>query len=398
METKAYDEFCVKIAADNSIEATWTMLDGRSISPKPEPNVADKDLLGRIRTNLEKLKDGSLKGREEIAQLGADLYQALFPSRVGFLFEVAYAFVLDDRLKGDRGRWLRVIVEVDPKSEAFGWPLELLYCEEKSCWLASEQSTIALSRRISSVRLPDTSPVAAPLCVLVVISQPQGLTGKAPEKILTELSTLTGVQLATDDLMASPTMKVTVLGELASYQELAGIDYAKLPATLENLRVQLSRLTANGQQPHVVHFIGHSRYYHSKAELGLVDPETRQEDWTSADDFSSLLFKDWHPRLVLLQACEDAKPGTAEAMMIFADHLAQHDIQAVVATQLAMTNDYAVKFAEGFYDALLRAKDVDEAVQAGRYKIWNAVRRGAEGTFGAPVLFTYAPQAFIQFT
>jgi len=82
--------------------------------------------------------------------------------------------------------------------------------------------------------------------------------------------------------------------------------------------------------------------------------------------------------------------------MSLADHLARFNIPAVVAMQYAITNDYATQFAVGFYEALRDGKDVDAAVQSGRWKIWSASRRGQERDFGAPVLFTYRPDCIIE--
>jgi hypothetical protein len=98
---------------------------------------------------------------------------------------------------------------------------------------------------------------------------------------------------------------------------------------------------------------------------------------------------------VLLQACQGAQSGTEPGFMSLADRIFKRDIPAVVAMQFTITNDFATIFAQGFYEALRDGRDVDAAVQIGRSKITAKVR-WTNRDFGAPVLFTYRPDAIMQ--
>ncbi|MBN2116870.1 MAG: CHAT domain-containing protein [Anaerolineales bacterium] len=388
-EKKDYDQFRLKINANDSIETTHFDTANQEY-PGPEGQVDDSEYLRQdIRNRLEKLGEGTLEG-DQIQFLGRDLYRAIFPGRVGEFFDQTLQNVLQerDRQGEKKDRWLRVIIDVHPKSSVFAWPLEFLFCPRRELWLATERSFLALSRHLTLEGTLDLSRQAPPLRALVIISDPTDLRGVISAKVLEEIGQLANTPSGGEE----KSMDVKVLGRVKNYQkETPGIDYLDQPAKYENI----TDLIKENWRPHVLHFIGHGKFDQSQGFLGLMkDEEGREVDWTSADDISQL-FSDWKPRLVLLQACQSAQSGTEPGFMSLADRIFKRNIPAVVAMQYSIANDYATIFAHGFYEALRDGKDVDAAVQIGRSKI-TAKARWAKRDFGAPVLFTYRPDAIMQ--
>jgi hypothetical protein len=394
MSEKDYDLFELKIEADNAIIITWTPQKGLEHHYKARLD-ADIQLLQKINTSIFKLEKGELKGRDEIQSLGGCLYEAIFPGKVGRLFEQALETVLYERRHGQENRWLRMIIDVEPQSPVFHWPLEFLYCPNKEQWLATARPFIALSRRTifdEDVVVVDLERAEPPLNVLVVISNPKDLGGVLSGKVLEEIATwVTADSIVQGD--HEPQMTVKVLGLVPDFEQvsISGIDYLNQPATWENLH---ELIASPPWHPHVFHFIGHGQYdqKHEVNKLALVDEEG-QPVWCDAHDISQL-FSSWLPHLVLLQACEGAASGTEPGFMSLADQLVHRNILAVVAMQFVIENNYATLFARSFYDAIRQGKDIDEAVQIGRMKICNKVL-WKDCSFGAPVLFTYTPEGII---
>jgi hypothetical protein len=226
------------------------------------------------------------------------------------------------------------------------------------------------------------------LRALIIISDPGELNGVISTKVLEEIGGLANTPAGGEE----KSMDVKVLGRVKDYQkEIPGIHYLGQVAKYENIM----DLIKEDWQPHVLHFIGHGKFEQNEGFLGLMkDEEGHQVDWASADDISQL-FSDWKPRLVLLQACQSAQSGSEPGFMSLADRIFKRNIPAVVAMQYTIANDFATMFAHGFYQALRDGKDVDAAVQIGRSKI-TAKARWTNRDFGAPVLFTYRPDAIMQ--
>lgn len=397
MGLKEYDQFVLEIQSDNTIKATLDTLDNLK-SFGTAKVVDDEYLRTDIRESINKLKLNQLDGQaEDIQRLGRDLYRAIFPNEVETLFESALKKVINDRRYKNRSRWLRVVIDVHPKSEVFFWPLEFLYCGSLGYWLAKEKPMIALSRRITfggKSGTIDLNPQGPPLRLLVIISKPKDeeLGGVITTKVLEEIGMLAEAKFGDEDSEDIKRMDVKVLGQVEGYEKkIKGIDYLDQPATFAKITELVNDLGPKDELPHVLHFIGHGKL-EQEGFLGLLN-NGGLVDWCRAEDISNL-FKDWYPRLILLQACEGAKKDPAPGLISLADQLIQRSIPAVVAMQLSITNNYATMFATGFYEALRDGKDVDEAVQNGRWKMWNA-DRGQKHHFGTPVLITYDPKGII---
>jgi len=393
MDAKDFDLFMLTVNADDTISAKLTTYDNDE-TVGPEARVDDsKYLRDDIDQDVKALRAGRLEGRQQdIQRLGRNLYRAIFPDTVGGFFEGALKTVLKDRARGNKNRWLRVIIDVHPKSvvSLASWPLEFLYCQAEDLLLATEKPYIALSRHITHPVDLSLSRQGTRLSMLVVISKPLELGGVMSTQVLVEIGKLACTDSVdeSDDESNQKQMDVKVLGKVEGYEHIPGIHYLDQLAKYENIR----ELISEGWKPHVLHFIGHGMF-EQEGFLGFEDDD-RKVSWCSAGDLTRML-TEWKPRLVLLQACQSAASGTEPAFMSLADRLFRRNIPAVVAMQFEITNDYATKFATGFYEALRDGKDVDVAVQIGRWKIFNEVK-GANRDFGAPVLFTYNPDSIIQ--
>lgn len=393
---KEYDQFELVIQSNDEIRATRDSHD--KLRETASARLIDDDqLLGYIRTGIDKLKDDE-DDLEDIERLGRDLYEAIFQGDIGKLFEESINSLMKDR-RTNKNRCLRLIIDVNPKSVVFDWPLEFLRYKDQF-WLAKEKPALTLSRRISfkgKSGIIDLNPQTPPLRLLVIVSKPtdKELGGVITTKVLEKIGSLAETDPNIEGLGTEKRMEVNVLGQISDYEKrIPGIKYLNQPATYENIINLTSELYDQDREPHVIHFIGHGKY-DREGFLGLVDREGKV-DWVRAKDISDL-FNNWKPRLILLQACEGSKKDPGPGFISLADHLIQRSVPAVVAMQFSITNNYATLFAEGFYEALRDRYNIDEAVQNGRWKMYNK-ERGQNHHFGNPVLIAYDPEVFILFS
>jgi hypothetical protein len=393
---KEYDQFQLVIQSNDEIRAIRDSHDKLREFASARLS-EDERLLEDIRKGILKLKDDK-DDLEDIERLGRDLFEAIFQGDVGKLFEESINILLKDR-RTNRNRCLRLIIDVNTKSEVFGWPLEFLRYKDLF-WLAKEKPALTLSRRISfkgKSGIIDLNPQTPPLRLLVIVSKPTDdeLGGVITTKVLERIGHLAVSDPNIEGWGTEKRMEVHVLGQIAKYEKgIPGINYLDQPATYENIINLISELYEQGEEPHVIHFIGHGKF-DQEGFLGLVDREGKV-DWVRAKDISDL-FNNWKPRLILLQACEGSKKDPGPGFISLADYLIQRSIPAVVAMQFSITNNYATLFAEGFYEALRDRYNIDEAVQIGRWKMYNK-ERGHNHHFGNPVLIAYDPEVFILFS
>lgn len=387
------DELVVEILSNNEVRAQLKLCDSGELIAV-SGRMPDGDLLRDINTDyatiLRNREEGASEEEESaLKRLGRNLYKAIFPDKVGGLFEKAlFALSKDGSIPN---RWLRVVINVAPDSKAFSLPMELLYYEAEGGgkWLAKERKgpILALSRRMTLGFGSDLPRQQSPLHVLVV-SQPQGEEERRVVK--------GHLFKAMADI--SPRMDVQVLGPVEGGHGLGDhIHFNDETAQCEEIR----RLTAGDWKPHVLHFIlGQARTTGDSGEIALVKANDKL-DWVSASDICDL-FNDWEPkqcpRVIVLQACENAVSGTEVALVRLADDLHHnYHISAVVAMQLSITNDQAAYFASGFYRELQNGKDIDEAVQSGRNEIYyRSSGRGKKSGVGAPVVFIHCPTGVIE--
>lgn len=172
-----------------------------------------------------------------------------------------------------------------------------------------------------------------------------------------------------------------VLGVVA-----APVDLEPLDVTLERQRVEtaLAGLVKQGlvelvwlegqtwrdlqralrREPwHVVHFIGHGGFdaHRDEGVLWLADDAGRARA-LHASELARLLADHADLRLVLLNACESARPGALDIFSSTATALVRRGLPAVIAMQYEITDRAAIEFARSLYEALADGLPIDAAV------------------------------------
>ncbi len=144
---------------------------------------------------------------------------------------------------------------------------------------------------------------------------------------------------------------------------------------------------------HIWHHIGHGVWDETTqtGRLLLCGHDGRQQP---VDHFDlSPLFGD-HPslRLVVLNACEGARNSRHDALGGVAVALVESGAPAVIGMQFEISDQAAIAFAEGLYEALIDGAPVDEAVTNGRRAVWSTLNRVEWAT---PVLYLRARDAVL---
>ncbi|WP_185747122.1 CHAT domain-containing protein [Humibacillus xanthopallidus] len=271
--------------------------------------------------------------------VGTLLFDSVFvgPVREAYRTSVAVA--------DDRGEGVRLLLRLAaPGLAALPW--EALYDREERNYLCRKEP---LLRQIGTTPSAPTLPLEPPLRVLALIASP---------------STLPSLDVA---------------GERARVEEALGeqIDTGwihlewLLDASWQRLHQKLLDETW-----HVLHFIGHGAYDHTRDEgvLAFVGPDGRA-DLVNASSLADLLHEArQRPRLVVLNACLTAAESADDLFSGTAAALVRSGIHAVAAMQFAISDKAAIAFARGFYMSLAHGRAIDEAMRSGRIGILGVTR------------------------
>jgi hypothetical protein len=158
--------------------------------------------------------------------------------------------------------------------------------------------------------------------------------------------------------------------------ELHWLEEATLSALLHELRTEAF---------HVFHYIGHGMYDHDVEDgVLLLEDEHGRGRPVSGTELGTILHDCTSLRLAVLNACEGARTARDDPFAGVAASLVQRDIPAVIAMQFEITDQAAVVFAEGFYEATAAGFPVDAALAEARKSIF-ADHNDIE--WGTPVLF-----------
>ena len=244
-----------------------------------------------------------------------------------------------------RGDGVRLLLRLTaPGLAALPW--EALYDREGRNYLCRKQP---LLRQIGTTPSTPTLPLQPPLRVLALIASP---------------STLPPLDVA---------------GERARLEEALGEQVKTgwihlewlVDASWQSLHEKLLEETW-----HVLHFIGHGSYDHTRDEgaLAFVGLDGRT-DLVNASSFADLLHEARQkPRLVVLNACLTAAESTDDLFSGTAAALVRSGINAVAAMQFAISDKAAIAFARGFYMSLAHGRTIDEAMRSGRIGILGVTR------------------------
>src|SRR5262249_17292774 len=145
---------------------------------------------------------------------------------------------------------------------------------------------------------------------------------------------------------------------------------------------------------HILHFIGHGGFDPTTQEgvLALADRQGKTR-LLHAPELGRLLADHQRLRLVVLNACEGAKSSEMDLFSSTAARLARRGVPAVLAMQAAITDQAALQCTSTFYQVLLAARPVDEAVAEARKAISLQTPNSLE--WGTPVLYLRAASGML---
>ncbi len=303
----------------------------------------DKDLqifllkVGRPRQGSSR---GIPRPMQEISDFGSRLYDAVFSGPVrDVLVKARYEME-------QRGCGLRIKLRLGAAPELASLPWEFL-CDGRD-YLALNPD-LPIVRHLDLPQPPRPLHVDLPLRILVTISAPNTLppllVDVEREKITTALESLTGAGLV--DLTFTP------------------------DALISTLQRTLRRAQQQGKPFHVWHFIGHGAYDEQtqSSVLALCDEHNRAH-MVNGFTLGTLFAGYRDTRLVVMNACEGARPDPDDPFAGVAAALVERGIPAVVGMQFEITDRAALTFAEEFYKALVDGLCVEAALTEARRAIF----------------------------
>ncbi len=298
-----------------------------------------------------------------VKTFGRQLFETVFQG------EILASFLRSrDRAEAD-GVNLRLRLRLNNVPALLNLPWEFLFDPNRGQFLAHA----ARNPLIHFLHLPDPprpTRTALPLRALIATAGPDGLE-----------------PLDADAEFAQVTEAVAAMTE-AKQMVLERMDDASYEG--------LQRRLADTRNPvHVLHFVGHGHFDPQADDGGqgsvvLCDADGGP-DLVSADALGRIVLNARGLRLVLLNACEGSRTGTADPFAGVAQTLVQQGIPAVVAMQFAITDSAAIAFAHAFYTGLADGQPIDTALTHARV----AISRLPGSEWGTPRLFMNSPDGLL---
>jgi formylglycine-generating enzyme required for sulfatase activity len=293
---------------------------------------------------------------------GASLFNAVVNGDVRDLFVSAR----HDAARGDYGLRLQLRLAHAPELASLPW--EYLY-DGRDFLALSEMTPVV--RYLDLQDRPRPMKVTPPLRILVTISAPHD-----------------------QPRLNMETERARVREALASLTAsgLTDLDFAP-DATLSTLRRALHRARSLGCPYHVWHYVGHGTYDEAQnaSVLAFCDPANLSYP-VGGFQLGTLFSSYPQIRLVLLNACEGARPDPQDPFAGVAAALVERGVPAVIGMQFEISDEAASALAEGFYQALADGLPVDAAVTEARQAVFflpNWIE------WATPVLFMRAPDGQI---
>jgi hypothetical protein len=253
------------------------------------------------------------------------------------------------------GHGLRITLSLTDTPELMDLPWEFLY-DEPNFLAISVMTPVVRYLDLPRARRP--LEIVPPLRILGMVSSPSD----APE-------------------LDAPRERANLeraLGGLidAGHVDLRWLEKATLQALLHELRTET---------PNVFHYVGHGMYDHEVDDgVLLLEDDDGRGRAVSGTTLGTILYDCKSLRLAVLNACEGARTARDDPFAGVAASLVQRDIPAVIAMQFEITDQAAIVFAEGFYEAIAVGFPVDAALAEARKSIF-ADHNDIE--WGTPVLF-----------
>jgi hypothetical protein len=288
-----------------------------------------------------------------LAEFGSNLFDSIFPSPIAAVYRASLG------LARAEGRGLRVRLRVEaPELAALPW--EYLCDGEEDRFLALSPET-PLVRHVPMPRRSRPIAVQPPLRVLLVLCSPEDILPLDAEQEKTI------VEQALDEWVKEGLVRLEILE-----RGLA----AEIGQAMRTFR------------PHIFHFVGHGQYARERACVILEDEEGRAQ-LVGARRFREFFLDIADTRLAILNACQLARPSSAQSLVGMAPGLLWRNLSAVVAMQSSILDRTALVFSREFYRSLVAGYPVDGALAEARKGIFLEAGSGSLD-WGIPVLFLRA--------
>jgi len=296
---------------------------------------------------------------QAVREFGAKLFESIFTG------DVRACLISSENAATSEGMGLRVKLRLDAP-DLINIPWEFLYDASHGRFLALFEKT-PIVRYIDIMDRTEPLKVKLPLSMAVMISSPEDYPALDVDREKANLGN------AVKELVRNGMLNITWM------------EQASLPA----LQDQLMR-----GQYHIFHFIGHGGFDEANQDGILVmEDEYKRGYFVSGERLATLLGNQPSLRLVVLNSCEGGRTSSTDPFAGVATTLVRTgSVSAVVAMQLAITDQAAITFAQGLYNAIALGYPVDAAVTQARLAIY-ATNNDVE--WGTPVLYMRSPDGLI---
>jgi formylglycine-generating enzyme required for sulfatase activity len=309
----------------------------------------------------------TIRGRvPEPLQSTVDFGRKLFDAAIGGQVRDLFVSARHDAERGGYG--LRLQLRLSQVPELAGLPWEFLY--DGRDFLALCEAT-PLVRYLDLPNPPRPMEVSPPLRILVTVSAPLGLPAL--------------------DVAAEEARVREALAFLAG-RGMLEIDVAP-DATLYGLRRAMRRARSGGHPYHVWHYVGHGAFDPAQGASVLAFCDRAGVSSPVGGFQLGTLFNGYpEMRLVLLNACEGARPDLEDPFAGVAAALVERGVPAVIGMQREISDEAAATLAGEFYEALVDGLPVDAALTEARLAVFSLPNWVEWAT---PVLFMRAPDGRI---
>ncbi len=265
-----------------------------------------------------------------------------------------------------RGAGLRIRLRLTGAPQLADLPWEYLYDGTRAHFLSLSAQTpivryLDIPERIRPLQ------VVPPLEILTLIASPSGYP---PLDVEREYQNLTQ---AMDPLIKKG---LVVLNRLTE-------------PTLAGLQRRLRQSACN-----IFHFIGHGGFDQKTQAGGLIFEDERSGSQHVDSMYLGTLLHDHRSlRMAVLNACGGTYGLRSDPFSGMAEGLVQQGIPAVIAMQFEISDEAAIVFSKGLYQAIADGYPVDAALAESRKAIFTSADETLE--WGTPVLFMRAPDGRI---
>ncbi len=317
-------------------------------------------------TRLGSLPLQSLGEASDPLTYGERLFQWLFQDEVGEVFSYARKLVSEPTRGFKSPIRLRLRLSLDLSSaELHHLRWESLYTPDGS---QPFSLTTAFSRFMHIIG-PYNLPIRErPLCMRLIISNPEGINQFALDKIARALEKIEEAK--------HPALK---LDQLREPPTLARIQDA--------VRIQPSRAGENVY--HIVHLLAPAAFHDDQGYLILPDDAGRAQEVPFKAVAGAIVSSDPPPRLVFLAAPLITRGQESVTLVDQAQMLIEAGVQALVAIEPPIGDSNLLRFIRHFYDTLMRTGVIDVAMAEARAEIYNP----DNWEWAYPVLYMRTPDS-----